>query len=128
MKENRLGCNVYVDANIEQENFTFKLANFLTASINGLYIENADGYVCVDKNDEFNLELRMDEDDGFLYYHYLLEVEPSPKVDEQRQIGFVSKILEYCWSNGYPAVASCDYEDKLPNKGGYKSLNIPQPQ
>lgn len=128
MEKSKSGCNLYVDIDIEREELISKLSEFLGASVKGLYVENFHGYICVDKNDEFDCEMRKDKDDGFLYYQYLLEVEPSPELDKQNQIGLVSKILHFFWSKGYPAVASCDYEELLPNKGGYKNPNVPKPQ
>ncbi|MFI7638087.1 hypothetical protein [Nonomuraea sp. NPDC049400] len=31
----------------------------------------------------------------------------------------VSKILTHAWQAGHDAVAACDYEDELPDHGGY---------
>jgi hypothetical protein len=43
-------------------------------------------------------------------------------------IALVNKILTWLWSQKIPAVAASDYEDQLPNNGGYKSPLIPWPK
>ena len=39
----------------------------------------------------------------------------------------VERLLPLLWERGIPAVAACDYEDELPEKGGYKSRAVPWP-
>ena len=91
MEKGKSGCNLYVDIEIKRNELITRLSDFLSASVSGLYVENSNGYICIDKNDEFDQEMRKDKDDGFLYYQYLLEVEPSPELGEPNQIDFVSK-------------------------------------
>ncbi len=117
MEEDKLGCSLYTDATVELEELIANLASLLNASVKGLYVENAEGYICVDKNDEFDEQMRRDGEDGFLYYRYLIEVEPNKELGEENAVAFVSKILRYLWSEDYPATAACAYEDALPNKG-----------
>jgi hypothetical protein len=56
---------------------------------------------------------------GFHYFRYRIEAGPKAMVE---------RLLRVLWENGVPAVASCDYEDELPEAGGYKSRNIPWPR
>ncbi len=80
-------------------------------------VETSIGEFSVLKNDEFDEQMRKDDRDGFLYYRYLIEVEPNKELGEENAVAFVSKRLEYLWSQDYPATAACGYEDALPNKG-----------
>ena len=122
-------CGLYVDASSDENSFSSELAStFGISSDKWNDIETSVGNIYVVKNDEFDEKQRKDIDDGFLFYKYKLEIEPKPSLNKSQTIEFISKILEHCWSQGYPAVASCDYEDLLPEKGGYKSPNIPKPQ
>jgi hypothetical protein len=57
--------------------------------------------------------------DGWLYFRYHVEV-------ERRE--HVAPLLRLLWDNGIPAVAACDYEDELPERGGGKSRNVPWPR
>src|SRR5689334_19229069 len=65
--------------------------------------------------------------DGFLGFRYTLELYPSPTVDLDGRVATVSKLLNFVWSQGIPAVAACDYEDHLPNGGGYNRRSVPWP-
>lgn len=127
--EMNLYVSLYVDSNLDRKLLTTELKKTLNEAIEDRFdIESPQGEISVRKNDAFNEEMRKDEEDGFLYYRYLLEVEPEEELGKENATQFVSRILEYLWSQNYPAVASCDYEELLPNKGGYKSPNVPKPQ
>lgn len=51
----------------------------------------------------------------FVYFRYYLEVDGN---DLNQQIALISKLLETFWSQGIAAVAACEYEELLPEKGG----------
>jgi hypothetical protein len=40
-------------------------------------------------------------------------------------VATVAKILTAAWQAGYDAVAACDYEDELPDRGGYPRYRGP---
>ncbi|WP_019535129.1 hypothetical protein [Paenibacillus ginsengihumi] len=40
-------------------------------------------------------------------------------VEEKVYIGEISKLLTELGDYGFKAIASCDFEDELPKKGGY---------
>jgi len=50
-----------------------------------------------------------------------LEISINEKSDE---VLIINNILNYLWDNQIPAIASCDFEDQLDKKGGYKDLSI----
>ncbi|MNH38473.1 hypothetical protein D3C79_995090 [compost metagenome] len=75
------------------------------------------------RNDDFNDIRRKEILDGFLFSRYLVEMEPNENVDGEAYIAMISILLEGLWSAGYKAVAACDFEDRLPNKGGYNLGN-----
>jgi hypothetical protein len=111
-------CNLFVDANLDVEDLAFKLSKIFVASADKLGNIKTDlGEISITKNDDYNDELKKDKEEGFLYYRFLLEVEPYVRLGEGNAIQFVSKILKYLWSEDYPATAACAYEDALPNKG-----------
>lgn len=62
--------------------------------------------------------------DGFLFFPYIVEIYSNQSVDDG-YISKIKKILLGFWHSGYPAVIACDFEEKLPEKGGYKSKNTP---
>lgn len=121
-------CSLFTDSNVSREELILRLAKFFGVSPNRHYLSNEKGEVGILKNKDYDAELRKDETDGFLHYRYLLEVEPKDDLGEENAVNLVGKILEYLWLQNFPAVASCDYEEKLPNNGGYKNPNVPKPQ
>jgi hypothetical protein len=65
--------------------------------------------------------------DGFLYFKYKLDINFYDEVGISYCIQLIKTILEFFWRNDIPAVATADYEDQLPFRGGYKSIKIPWP-
>jgi hypothetical protein len=74
-------------------------------------------------NDGFNLNRAVHFPDGFLSFPLIVEIF-ARWTDENERNETVGRLLERFWSNGWPAVAACDYEDQLPRRGGYKDREI----
>jgi hypothetical protein len=68
----------------------------------------------VDRNDEADAALRSTPVEGFLYFAFELEV----YAHERPATALVTRLLEELWARGWPAVAACEYEDELPDRGG----------
>ena len=78
--------------------------------------------------DDCEIEVRINEDfdairtaefpDGFLWSQFKLEMFARP--NKVVPVEIVSRLLNWFWSNGWSAVAACDFEDQLPSRGGYK--------
>ncbi|MEV4172633.1 hypothetical protein [Nonomuraea sp. NPDC049709] len=69
------------------------------------------------------IEIRRNDNctlDGadFLHWPIKMEIERGNATSHQ-VIETVSKILGHAWQAGHDAVAACDYEDELPDHGGY---------
>ncbi|WP_379151051.1 1,4-dihydroxy-6-naphthoate synthase [Paenibacillus sp. sgz5001063] len=75
------------------------------------------------RNDDFHEHKRNESPDGFLFSRYLIEIEPNEDVGTETYIATLSRLLEGLWRMGYKAVASCDFEELLPNMGGYNPDN-----
>lgn len=71
-------------------------------------------HLYVDRNDEADDTLKTVPGDGFLHFAFEVEVYAG----ERPAIALVSRMLEALWARGWPAVAACDYEDELPDRGG----------
>lgn len=82
----------------------------------------------VDENDEFDYNKEFEFPDGFLFFKYTVDIDFLDGIDYEYCKDYVNFVLSQLWQNNIPAVASCDYEDLLINKGGYKSKDIPWPQ
>lgn len=77
------------------------------------------------RNDEFDEDEQTEFPDVFLYFKYIVYVEFSDKNTLKYCVDETAKLLRWLWDEKWGAVASCDYEDLLPEKGGYKSKNVP---
>jgi hypothetical protein len=120
-----LACIIYADINKDE----------LVEKMNQILNKDSDSSVFYAHNNEIEFLQNLDYDpvnsqqfpDGFLHFQQRIEIFPdeSKLVFIENQIELVSMILNILWSQSVPAVATCDYEDKLPNNGGYKSNNIP---
>jgi hypothetical protein len=83
---------------------------------------------------ELNLELRKSKDfdkikleeypDGFIYFPFIIEIYSDDDVEIGSAPEIVGKILKYLWAERIAAIASCDFENLLPENGGYKSKNV----
>lgn len=111
-------CSLFTDADAERENLAFALGQLFNSLPDKWHnVETSFGEFSILENDEFDEQMRKNEKDGFLYYRYLIEVEPNIELGEENAVAFTAKLLEYLWSQDYPATAACSYEDELPNNG-----------
>lgn len=124
-----LDCRIYVDTDTSPDRLLDEIAALLPDSRRtGLRTLNApDCAVDVLRNDEFDLERRTLFPDGFLNFRYSIEFYPALTLPRGAAQYHVARVLRRLWSQGSPAVATCDYEDDLPHGGGYNSPAVPWP-
>lgn len=116
-------CMIRVDAGARDELLALLLAALPGARQERNTIEAPGVELYVDDNDETDATRRAEFPDGFLYFSHVVEV----YADATPAIALTRKLLERLWAAGRPAVASCDYEDELPHRGGYRSRDVPWP-
>ena len=115
-----LYCKLYVDTDFEIE----QLKDEITSMVSGqkqLFrtIVTTFGEIDVNKNEDFDDKKRDIEPDGFIYSRYYLDIEPKEDIEQQDYISGIGDLLQSLWSNGLKSVAACDFEEELPQKGGY---------
>ncbi|WP_160714181.1 1,4-dihydroxy-6-naphthoate synthase [Chitinophaga solisilvae] len=87
----------------------------------------------------FDMDIRINKDfneqasklfpDGFLHFEYYLDILFRQDLeDDEVMINMISDLLVWLWGNNYPAIAACDFENLLPEKGGYNSPHVPWPE
>lgn len=117
-----MDCKIYFQCNAEAltglkgqltQTFNFIRDKFSTMIFN-------DFEIYIRPNDEADTDKASLFPDGFLYFNYYMEL-----YFETNRVEKTNQILAILWSNLIPAVAVCDYEDMLYEKGGYKSKKIP---
>lgn len=62
------------------------------------------------------------EQDDFVGWPTLVEVEAADEALNQSVVEAVARIVETTWEAGIPAVAACSFEDELPWLGGIDRL------
>lgn len=112
-------CKLFVEAEVSASDLISLLAHVLTGSATRCEME-------ILKNDEYDSKRRKLFPDGFLYFRYIIDLY-LPDESLAAQAKLVSRLLEYLWDSGFPAVAACAFEARLPHHGGYKSRRIPWP-
>jgi hypothetical protein len=119
-----LDCKIYFapPANVGWMEVSSQLASVLkgTASRPSSFaalVSVAAGEFEIRKNNDFDAAKATEDIDGFLYFHGVLEFYYTPEASLADRIALIGRTLEWIWSNGWPAVAACDYEDRLPRRG-----------
>jgi len=115
-----LYCKIFIDTDEERELVLNSIANTVAGNIKRWIISTNYIEIELRKNDDFNETLRFEEQDGFLYSRYYLELEPIDDTNQEQYISNIAMLLEKLWLLGYKAVTACDFENELPRKGGYK--------
>jgi len=112
----KLIVKIFVDSDSKNE---------LISLMDGMNFENKNSFeVDIVKNNDFDKSKREDFPDGFLYFPFLVEFYSSDRNVIESDINNTILLLTELWKNNIPAIASCDFETFLPEKGGYKSTNI----
>jgi hypothetical protein len=129
MKANDLDCKIYVEADLAPEDLGGLLAALVGGTVSSAAgsrtVQSPIGEIDIRNNPDSDKVLAQQFPDGFLFFRYTLEFYPSATARREDRISLVERILRQLWSRGYPAVAACDYEDDLPNRGGYNDRNSP---
>jgi hypothetical protein len=124
-----LDCKIFVEAEQSPE----WLAELLAASFSespadspmGRTVQTHTGEIEVRRNKEADKDRARALPDGFLYFSYALELYPFSHTPHDDRVMLVASILNILWAQDLPAVATCDYEDELPNAGGYNVYPAP---
>ena len=123
--EKSLFCKIFVNTNLAHGELIAKTASLTHGVIEQWTIVCNLYEISVVENDEYDEIKYQDKDEGFLFSKFFLEIEPiATLTNKTTYISDISKLLEGLWQEGYSAVAACDFEDLLPNKGGYRIKNL----
>src|SRR5579863_7298849 len=122
-------CRIYLwGPDLDSYNIAILICNELSAKFeNGRDIEK-DGYsMSVRRNFDRDEKEQLMFPDGFLHFPLCIEIDIQESIIPEHAAVEVGILLEALWKMNFSAVASCDFEDLLPEKGGYKSEKIPWP-
>lgn len=115
-----LYCKLYIDTDLEIEQLKDKITSIVSGE-KQLFrtIVTTFGEIDVNKNEDFDDKKRELVPDGFIYSKYYLDIEPKEDIGQQDYISSIGDLLKSLWDNGLKSVAACDFEEELPQKGGY---------
>ncbi|MGK0552605.1 hypothetical protein ACSFB8_11065 [Enterococcus faecalis] len=115
-----LYCKMFINSSMSIEELTKKISEFLELKNDRfLSIESEFFTIDISKNKEFDEEKSKEFPDGFLYFPYFLDIDSTKNTEKKRYIKMVGDLMLYLWDKKCQIVVSSDFEEDLPNKGGY---------
>ena len=112
-------CKIYVDTELSDQELMGIIMQIISDADDSAGVEMA-----LYRNDEYDTQRRVRFPDGFLYFRYYIDAYlPGKAAEQQAQI--IAALLRSIWEYDIPAVAASQFEDLLPERGGYRSRAIP---
>jgi len=112
VKEN-LYCKIYVDADVNIDQLFASISEIMSGSVNFWTIITKFCEIDIKENEDFD-SVKRNLQDGFVHFPFYLDIEPRFNITRSDYINSVAKLLKGIWQLNYNAVASCDFEDELP--------------
>lgn len=122
---NELYCKIYVNVDKNIDEITDEIEEIISIESDNFHSFEGDIFTLdVLRNKEYD-EVKCDKfPDGFLFFKFCIEIDCTDRNKEKDYLEFVSKIMNSLWESGMRLVVSCDFEEVLPNKGGFnKRIN-----
>lgn len=109
MEIDDLYCKIYLDYDYEKEDLEnlFLKISFINGEGSDFHSNNLKIYI-VKNHDYYH---KKDKTDDFLFYKYLLEIDPLEEVFQEEYLSDLIKLLTFFKSNNIKFVPSCDYEE-----------------
>lgn len=127
LKHHNMFCRIYTEGNsTDSKELLAEISYLLQKPIVDDNIEIDESFISVRLNDEYDRAKRKDFPDGFLHFKELIEIDYTEENSKEIK-GVVSSILNFLWERHYAAIASCQFENELPYKGGYNNTDLPWP-
>ncbi|CAN5685255.1 hypothetical protein BH09VER1_BH09VER1_03490 [soil metagenome] len=110
-------CKIYIFASLSRQSLLELLTEITHGNLSAGTVETPWGLLDVLRNGEADLS-KVSNSDGFLFYPYFMDVEGASHVTKSEFSEAIGEVLEALWAKNIKAVASCDFEEELPRKGG----------
>lgn len=118
-------CEIFVNTDLSTDGLGRLIAELLDAAVEWHGFATTiigSGYVLdIHRNERrfaiANQQTQQTRD--FVEWPYYLEIDAQAKQTRQAQIAVIARLLIGLWDRGLGAVAVCDFEDELPQRGGY---------
>jgi hypothetical protein len=123
---NVLECQIYADCDSNEEFYRRISAAAGCPPTYGV-IETRSAKVAIMRNGDQDPARKAEFPDGFLFFLTRIDVSADRSAAPRAVLELLTAILEDLWAAGIPAVAACDFERVLPNRGGYADTSVPWP-
>ncbi len=105
-------CKIFLDSPESDDKLLQRLYFKYGGKINMFTLITPEFEIYIDANEDHNPQAHVDKNSEFLYYPLLVEIDFACNLD--KQIMYISDLLNFFWNDRLKAVATCDFEDKLP--------------
>jgi hypothetical protein len=109
-----LFCRVNIQSESPHKEFIAFIARTVSGAsrLNSVTSDKLD--ISVDDNDSFDAEKARRGEDRWLYFRYSLEIDPIEGASRNDYVAAIADLIQSLWSSDMDAVASCEFEDRLP--------------
>ena len=121
-----LYCSIYVYGRLPFEEMVGRLATMVDGAVTLRTVEGSDLVIDVVENDEFDEDRSGGGGGDFVYFPYLLEVEPATSDGDAAAFrSAVARVLEALRAEGFDFVTAADFEEELPDLGRSRPGPLP---
>jgi hypothetical protein len=117
-----LYCQVFVKTKKSEIELINIINDFLKGEIQSRNIDSRHVSLSVIKNKSTDFNCTNDPLDGFLYYPFYLEIEPSESIALDEYIHTVKELITFLRGKGFTIIPSCSFENKLNEDKDYKEF------
>jgi hypothetical protein len=118
--DEELYCKIYVDSDLDREKLVDFVAEAIGGPARGHTVESRTAEVDVKRNEDYLESADRGNPDNFVHYRYYFDVVPGGDGDRGEFIRAIGDLLTALWSAGNRAVGAADFEEELPDRGGYQ--------
>ena len=109
-----LDCKMFVATDLDRSTLGQRIGTHFGGEVKGKYVSAATMAIEIRENEDFAPDRCDDAENGFLFYRLCLEIEPAQGASRVEYVRDVGAILSLLRSEGWRALAACDFEDELP--------------
>jgi len=113
-----LYTKIFLNTELEKKEIIDLVSKLLNGKVSGTSIVTEQAEFYLFNNGNYIASEKEQIVDDFLFYKYYFEIGPRESAISI-YILQISHLLTELWNAGFTAIASCDFEELLPRKGGY---------
>ena len=112
--EDEIYCKVFVDWCYGRDELFEIVVDFLQAQKKTFYsLYNEHLFIFIEKNSEYDEQLKNDREDGFLYYRYIFEIYSQSGIDFKNYIKALKNLIDFLRKMGCKVIPACNFEERF---------------